>query len=95
MFAMGLALGKTDQQLDCFFDPDHLHRALEAPYKLVFAMAVNSLTAPVQDSQSELTSIGLRTYQVDAIRVVRTIAILVEVPLGVVSALALLLLFLT
>ena len=93
-FVIGLALGASDQPLYYYLEPDHLQVVMEAAHRLSFANTINRLIIPTKDVATDLAT-GYRTYEVDVVLGIRTFALIVEVLPMVVSALALVLLFLS
>ncbi|KAI9779104.1 MAG: hypothetical protein M1835_004766 [Candelina submexicana] len=84
---VGFGLGSSHASIAEYEDADKMHRSFEAAHKLLFALAMNAVMKPSKKIKDP--HMALRTFPVGVVLLVSTFAIIVQIFLCVVAALAL------
>jgi hypothetical protein len=82
---VGFAIGLSRRAPSDYLDPENLELAFKAAHKLLFAVAANSLMTPTENET--VPSTGVRVRKSEAVVMIRTFTILVEVFMAIIVVL--------
>jgi hypothetical protein len=81
---VGFAVANFPKSIESLFHPSELQAAFESAHQILFSIAVATLTSPLASLDATIPRPGTIQDNLEAIILVRTIAIIVEVSFGLV-----------